>query len=72
MRAIGIAAVVAAVVGGFGYMQGWFDPKVELNVSPDAKQQVETFTQDTIDSAQEHTNKAFDSLKKKLDSKTGK
>lgn len=68
MKAIGITVVVAAVVGVFGYMQGWFDPQVELNVNPDAKQQVETFTQDTIDSAQEHTNKAFDSLKKKLDS----
>lgn len=66
MRAIGIAVVVAAVVGVFGYTQGWFDPQVDMNVNPDVEQKVETFTQDTIDTAQDHTNKAFDSLKSKL------
>lgn len=66
MRMIGIAVVIVAVIGAFGYMKGWFNPQVDMNVSPKVEQEVETFTQETIDTAQEHTNKAFDSLKKQL------
>jgi hypothetical protein len=66
MRTIGIVAVVAAMVGVFGYVNEWFNPRVELNVDPSVNQKVETLTSDTIDTAQEQTNKAFNAIKSKL------
>ena len=72
MKTIGAIAVIAAVVGIFGYSAGWFNPDVELNVNPEVSAKVETFTQDTISTAQNHTNKAFDSLKDKITDKQEK
>jgi len=66
MKAIGFITVIAVGLGVFGWSSGWFNPTVEANVSPKVTEKVETLTQDAIDSAQESTNKAFDSLKKKL------
>lgn len=66
MRALGIVVAMTAVIAVGGYIAGWFNPSVEVNVNPEVSKKVETFTHDTLESAQGHTNRAFETLKGKV------
>ena len=65
MRTVGVVAVMVVALGAVGYVAGWFSPTVEVNVNPEVTEKVETFTHDTLESAQDHTNRAFETLKNK-------
>lgn len=65
MKTIGTVVVLCGALGAVGYFLGWFSPDVDLNVNPEVTNQVKTLTHDTLESAQDQTNKAFNSLKDK-------
>jgi len=65
MKTIGTVAILCGALGFVGFFLGWFSPNIYLNVNPEVTSKVETFTHDTIESAQDETNKAFESLKHK-------
>lgn len=66
MKTVGMLTILAVVVGLAGFMSGWFNPEIELNVDPEVTSQVKSFTKDTIQSAQEHGNTALEDIKNRL------
>lgn len=65
MRLIGVIALALVGLISVGYAAGWWSP--EPNVNPEVSKTVKEFTQDGLNKAQEHTNSAFDKLKKNVE-----
>jgi hypothetical protein len=61
--------LVAILVLGAAYLSGAFDAKIDVTINKKVKEDVAELTYDTVEKAQETTDRAFDALKKKLEEK---
>lgn len=64
MKIFGALSLAAVILGVFGYFNGWWAP--EANVSPEVTNRAQVLADDTLESTQKHTNRAFESLKSRI------